>query len=74
MEDWKRVIWSDETKINRFGSDGHQFVWKKRGEPLSDRTTPPTVKFGGGNLMVWECMGCNGVGVLAKIEDRICVK
>ena len=23
VEDWKRVIWSDETKINRFGSDGH---------------------------------------------------
>ena len=22
VEDWKRVIQSDETKINRFGSDG----------------------------------------------------
>ena len=22
MEDWKRVVWSDETKINRIGSDG----------------------------------------------------
>ena len=22
VEDWKRVIWSDESKINRFGSDG----------------------------------------------------
>jgi hypothetical protein len=22
VEDWKRVIWSVETKINRFGSDG----------------------------------------------------
>ncbi|KAG0755859.1 hypothetical protein G6F22_020473 [Rhizopus arrhizus] len=21
IEDWKRVIWSDETKVNRFGSD-----------------------------------------------------
>ena len=28
VEDWKRVIWSDETKINRFGSDGRQWVWK----------------------------------------------
>ena len=71
VEDWKKVIWSDETKINRFGSDGHQFVWKKRGEPLSDRTTIPTVKFGGGNLMVWECMGCNGVRILAEVEGRM---
>ena len=31
VEDWKRVIWLDETKINRFGFDGHQYVWKKKG-------------------------------------------
>ena len=24
VEDWKRVIWSDETKINRLGSDGRE--------------------------------------------------
>lgn len=24
VEDWKRVIWSDETKINRIASDGRQ--------------------------------------------------
>ena len=29
MDDWKRVIWSDETKINRFGSDGRLWVYKK---------------------------------------------
>ena len=74
MEDWKRVIWSDETKINIFGSDGHQYVWKKKGEPLPDRATTPTVKFGGGNLMVWECMGWNGVGVLAEVEGRMDTK
>jgi len=28
VEDWKRVIWSDETKINRLGSDGREWVWK----------------------------------------------
>ena len=53
VEDWKRVLWSDETKINRIGSDGKVYVWKKRDEPLSDCTTTPTVKHGGGNnLMV----------------------
>jgi len=58
VEDWKRVLWSDETKINRIGSDGKVYVWKQWGEPLSDWTTTPTVKHGGGNnLMVWGCMG-----------------
>lgn len=36
LEDWKRVVWSDETKVNRLGSDGQQWVWKKIGEGLSD--------------------------------------
>ena len=26
IEDWKRVFWSDKTKINRFGSDGNEMV------------------------------------------------
>ena len=29
VEDWKRVLWTDETKINRIGSDGKVYVWKK---------------------------------------------
>ena len=35
VEDWKRVVWSDETKINCLGSDGHKWVWKRLGEGLS---------------------------------------
>ena len=27
------VLWSDETKINRIGSDGKVYMWKTRGEP-----------------------------------------
>jgi len=71
VEDWKRVIWSDETKINRFGSDGLQYVWKKPGEPLSEREITSTVKFGGGNIMVWGCMGWEGVGVLTEIQGKM---
>lgn len=42
---------------------------KKRREGLSDRTTLPTVKHrGGNNLMVWGCMGWNGVGMLVEIH------
>ncbi len=69
VEDWKRVLWSDETKINRIGSDGKMYTWKRKEEPLSDRTTTPTVKHGGGNnLMVWGCMGRNGVGKLVEVQ------
>jgi hypothetical protein len=72
VEDWKRVLWSDETKINRIGSDGKVYVWKQQGESLSDRTTIPTVKHeGGNNLMVWGCMGWNGVGKLVEVQGKM---
>ena len=57
VEDWKRVIWSDEIKINRIGLDGKQWVWKQVGQGLIDHEVQDTVKFGGGNIMVWGCMG-----------------
>ena len=71
IEDWKYVIWSDETKINRLGSDGRTWAWKKPGEPLSSRLVRPVKKFGGGSLMMWGCMCWEGVGFATKIEGRM---
>ena len=71
VEDWKRVVWSDETKINRMGSDGRQWVWKKAGEGLSDRVVQGTRKFEGGSLMMWGCMLWEGVGYACKIDGRM---
>ena len=35
MEDWKRVIWLDETKINRFELDGKKQMWKQKGHSIT---------------------------------------
>ena len=71
VEDWKQVIWSDETKINRFGSDGRKWCWKSRGGQLKPNHITNTVKFGGGSIMVWGCFTTHGVGYLAKIDDGL---
>ncbi len=71
VEDWKKVVWSDETKINRMGSDGRKWAWKKAGEGLSDRLVEGTKKFGGGSVMVWGCMLWDGVGNAVKIDGRM---
>jgi transposase len=71
VEDWKKVVWSDETKINRLGSDGRKWVWKKAGKDLSDRLVQGTKKFGGGSVMVWGCMLWDGVGYACKIDGRM---
>ena len=71
VEDWKRVWFSDETKINRLGSDGRKYVWKESGEGLSDRLVEGTVKFREGNIMIWGCMGWEGIGYACRIEGKM---
>ena len=71
LDDWKRVIFSDKTIINRFGSDGRSWVWKEQGAPLQEHHVKGTVKFGGGSLMMWGCMTCDGVGYACKIEGNM---
>jgi transposase len=68
IDDWKRVIFSDETKVCRLGSDGRKWCWKIPGSALQSNLVNPTVKFGGGSIMVWGCMPAKGVGFLAKID------
>ncbi len=50
------VLWSDETKINLFGSDGVKRVWWQPGEEYKDKCVLSTVKRGGGSVMVCGCM------------------
>ena len=71
IEDWKKVIWSDETKINHLGSDGHKWAWKRASKGLSDRLIDEILKFGGGSLMMWGCMTWEGVGFATKIDGRM---
>lgn len=46
---WNHGLWSDETKIELFGSDGLRYVWQRPGEEC----VRPTVKHGGANVMVY---------------------
>ena len=71
VEDHMRVIWSDETKVNRIGSDGRKWVWKKEKENLNPRLVQPTVKHGGGSVMVWGCFGWDGVGTACRIHGKM---
>lgn len=69
VEDWKRVIFSDETKINIWNSDGIQFYWTRPGDPQQPFHLQPTVKHGGGSLMFWGCMTWQGLGYGCKIYE-----
>lgn len=71
VADWKKVLWSDETKINRYTSDGIHYSWINKEEGLSERQIIETVKHGGGNIMVWGCMVWDGPGFMCKINGNL---
>ncbi len=71
MDYWNHVMWSDETKINLFGSDGIKRVWRQPGEEYKDKCVLPTIKHGGGSVMVWGCMSAAGTRELQFIEGTM---
>ena len=70
-EDWERVIWSDETKINRFESDGRPWYWTSSENNDQPGGIKQTMKFGSGSIMCWNCFTHRGVGPLVRIEGII---
>ncbi|XP_055924554.1 uncharacterized protein LOC129956648 [Argiope bruennichi] len=70
-EFWNKVIFSDESKFNIFGSAGRRYVWRKPNSEFETRIVTATVKHGGRSVLMWDCMAANGVGNLHFIEDKI---
>ena len=58
------ILRSDETEVELFGLNAKRYVWRKSG-------TIPTVKHGGGNIMVWGCLSAAGTGKLVRIEGKM---
>lgn len=71
VEDWKRVVFSDESKFQLFHSDGREYCYIKPGQTLSKRAVKKTVKHGGGRVMVWGCIMAQGVGTLHRINGNM---
>jgi len=53
VADLGRVVWSDETKINRFCLDGMSWCWVKDGEELKEHQIKKTAKHGGRLIIIW---------------------
>ena len=66
-----KVMWSDETKIELFAINSTRRVWRKINAEHNPKNTIPTVKHGGGNLMLWGCFSAKGTGRLHRIEGRM---
>lgn len=68
---WSTILFTDETKINLFGSDGRQIVWRKPNSALKQANIIPTVKHGGGNVLLWGSMAASGAGSIEFINTNM---
>ena len=46
-------------------------MWKRPGALLTAQHVAPTVKFGGGSVMIWGCRTVHGVGFMCRIEGKM---
>ncbi|GBM27382.1 Transposable element Tc1 transposase [Araneus ventricosus] len=65
---WENIIFVDESKSNIFGSDGRISVWRKPNEELNPKNLLPTVKHGGGGIMVCGCFVASGMENLVSLK------
>lgn len=68
LESWKDILWTDESRYTVFRSDGRVWVWRMPGERHLPECVVPTVKFGGGSVMVWGCVSWHGLGPLVVVS------
>ena len=68
ISQWKTVVWSDESKFELFGNKRRIFVCRHQNERYIPQCIVPTVKHGGGSIMVWGCFAGHKVGDLIRVR------
>ena len=53
IEQWNKVLWIDESKFEIFGSNERVYMWQRVGERAATPCITPTIKHGGGSVMMW---------------------
>ncbi|KAK3548669.1 hypothetical protein QTP70_016419 [Hemibagrus guttatus] len=61
----------DETNIEIFGRSVSHYIWRKSNTAFQKKNIIPTVKYGGGSVMVWGCFAASGPGRLAVINGTM---
>lgn len=63
LENWSRVLFSDESRFCLTGSDRRVRVWRRQGERYAEACIAEQLPFGGGSVMAW-----GGISFHARTE------
>lgn len=66
VEQWKCVLWRDKSRFSVWQSDAQVWVWQMPGEHYLPDCAEPTVKFGGGGILVCGCFSRFGLGSILQ--------
>jgi len=69
VEDWKKVIWSDESSIWIGVNPRRQWVIRPKGERLNPKYVKKTFKSAQVKIMVWACFTAERLGPLIICDE-----
>ncbi|KAG2208413.1 hypothetical protein INT46_009614 [Mucor plumbeus] len=69
VDQWRQWVFSDETRVNLWGSDGNSYYWSNGGDILQPYQTEPHVEGDGGSVLFLGCITANGPGYGTTVMD-----
>ncbi|KAG2214661.1 hypothetical protein INT46_005678 [Mucor plumbeus] len=68
-DQWRQWVFSDETRVNLWGSDGNSYYWSDGGDILPPYQMEPHVEGDGGSVLFWGCITANDPGYGTTVMD-----
>lgn len=66
LQQWSKVLFSDESRFCLWSADGRQRVWRRRGERYDQNMFSERTSYEGGSVMVW-------AGISLESRTELCV-